>query len=119
MFGLLGPNGAGKTSLVNMLTGDVEPTAGDARVGGHSIVSDLRRVLNDTGFCPQFGGLHELNTLEEELALYCELRGMTDSQTNAVVGQILDILDIRVHANKRTKQLCQKRGALLFRNLSA
>jgi len=88
-----------------MLTGDLEPTAGDAQIGGHSVVTDLRPVLNNTGFCPQFGGLHELNTLEEELTLYCELRGMTESQTQATINQILDILDIREHAKKLTKQL--------------
>eukprot|EP00959_Pyramimonas_sp_CCMP1952_P290229 6070609-Pyramimonas_sp.AAC.1 len=52
-FGLLGHNGAGKTTTLSMLTGDLAPTTGDARVGGLSIRSDLRKVQRIIGYCPQ------------------------------------------------------------------
>ncbi len=35
---VIGPNGAGKTTLFNLVTGVYEPTAGDIRFGGESIV---------------------------------------------------------------------------------
>ena len=34
-FGLLGVNGAGKTTTFQMLTGDLQPTSGDATLSGY------------------------------------------------------------------------------------
>lgn len=34
-FGLLGVNGAGKTTTFQMLTGDIQPSTGDATLNGH------------------------------------------------------------------------------------
>ena len=56
-FGLLGINGAGKTSTFNMLTGALSVCAGDASVGGYSVVRDLRKVQQLLGYCPQFDAL--------------------------------------------------------------
>jgi len=40
-FGLLGINGAGKTTTFRMLTGDVNPTAGEIKINGLSIPKDM------------------------------------------------------------------------------
>jgi len=40
IFGFLGANGAGKSTTIRMLIGVLEPTSGDALVGGHSIMKD-------------------------------------------------------------------------------
>ena len=70
--GLCGPNGAGKTTLLKMLSGEVEPDAGEiARPNGLTV-----------GYLPQDGLTHAGRTLHEEasrafealLALQKELR---------------------------------------------
>lgn len=43
-LGLLGVNGAGKTTTFKMLTGDEEPSAGDARIGGFSLNRQRNKV---------------------------------------------------------------------------
>ncbi|HOL70681.1 MAG TPA: ATP-binding cassette domain-containing protein, partial [Bryobacteraceae bacterium] len=43
-IGLLGPNGAGKSTLINTLLGFYQPSRGTARIFGHDIRMDLRRV---------------------------------------------------------------------------
>lgn len=37
VFGLLGVNGAGKTTTFKMLTGDINPSTGEAYIHGHDI----------------------------------------------------------------------------------
>ncbi len=37
IFGMLGPNGAGKTTTIKMLTCLIQPTSGQAIVGGYDV----------------------------------------------------------------------------------
>ncbi|MBP1987285.1 ABC-type multidrug transport system ATPase subunit [Halolamina salifodinae] len=54
IFGIVGPNGAGKTATLKMLSGLVEPTAGEATVDSLTEESDrgtmelLRKLLLST-----------------------------------------------------------------------
>ncbi|KAL5254305.1 hypothetical protein ACHWQZ_G013923 [Mnemiopsis leidyi] len=75
-FGLLGINGAGKTSTFNMLTGALSVTAGDASVGGYSVVTNLHKVQQLLGYCPQFDALINSLTGREMLTLFASLHGV-------------------------------------------
>jgi len=52
-IGLLGPNGAGKSTLINTLLGFVQPAAGTARILGHDVGIDSRRVRSMIGYMPE------------------------------------------------------------------
>ena len=53
IFALLGPNGAGKTSLINIVCGLVNPSAGSVRVDGHDVVTEPRAARSKIGLVPQ------------------------------------------------------------------
>lgn len=77
VFGYLGPNGAGKTTTIRMLLGFIEPTAGSARVLGHSI--DDRRALVEVkrriGYLSDEPGFDEQATGERILELHAAVKG--------------------------------------------
>ncbi|KAJ8408338.1 hypothetical protein AAFF_G00257520 [Aldrovandia affinis] len=77
-FGLLGVNGAGKTSTFRMLTGDTSVTLGDAFLSGHSVLTEMERVHQLMGYCPQFDAISDLLTGREHLEFYARLRGVQE-----------------------------------------
>ena len=48
---LLVHNGAGKTTAINMLTGMMESSGGDASVYGYKISRDIQAVQRNLGLC--------------------------------------------------------------------
>jgi len=53
-IGVIGANGAGKTTFVNMVTGYLEPTAGEIRFQGRSILGLKPREITRLGICRSF-----------------------------------------------------------------
>lgn len=70
-----GHNGAGKTTAISVLTGMLAPSAGDARIGGASILTSMRAIRANLGVCPQFDILWPEITVEEHLRLYAAIKG--------------------------------------------
>ena len=99
-FGFLGVNGAGKTSTLAMLTGDVMPTAGDAWIGGRSIVSEMQAVQRRVGYCPQFDPLLELMTGRETIRMYASLKGVPKRQLDATVEHYIRVVGLAKYGNK-------------------
>jgi ATP-binding cassette subfamily A (ABC1) protein 3 len=52
VFVLLGHNGAGKTTTIQMLTGLLEKTSGEASVFGLDLFKDRDEVQKIMGICP-------------------------------------------------------------------
>ncbi|MGD1996698.1 MAG: ABC transporter ATP-binding protein [Anaerolineae bacterium] len=55
---LLGPNGAGKTTTVRMLAAILQPTAGQAVVGGHDVNREPADVRRTVGLLTEYPGLY-------------------------------------------------------------
>ena len=63
IVGLLGANGAGKTTTMQMLTGAIKPTDGDAKILGESISTNMGNVKKYVGLCPQHNVLWDQLTV--------------------------------------------------------
>ncbi|XP_065811834.1 phospholipid-transporting ATPase ABCA1 isoform X1 [Labrus bergylta] len=83
-FGLLGVNGAGKTSTFRMLTGDTAITYGEAFLNHYSVLTEMERVHQLMGYCPQFDAISDLLTGREHLELFARLRGVPEESVAKV-----------------------------------
>lgn len=79
------PNGAGKTTFFSLLTGLYEPTSGDAWVRGNSIKTNIDRVQELIGYCPQFDLLWNDLSVEEHLYFYSRLKNVKDDSAKIVI----------------------------------
>jgi ABC-type branched-subunit amino acid transport system ATPase component len=72
IIGVIGPNGAGKTTLFNVVTGVVEPTRGDIKLDGKSIVGRDPHKICQAGIARTF----------QNIRLFPDL----SARTNVAVG---------------------------------
>lgn len=79
IFALLGPNGAGKSTLMSILATLLDPTQGDARVGGFDVRREKDEVRRILGYLPQDFGLYPSLTAYETLDYIGLLYNMSDA----------------------------------------
>jgi len=79
IFGLLGPNGAGKTTTINILSTLLNPTEGQATVGGFDVVKDASEVRKIIGLCPQEPAYFPHLTGRENIELFGQFHSMPPS----------------------------------------
>ena len=88
-FGFLGPNGAGKTTTISILCGLLAPTAGAVHIGGLDIRTDMQRIKERIGVCPQESAAFKFLTGRENITLFGELHGMEKQALKARVDDLL------------------------------
>jgi ABC-2 type transport system ATP-binding protein len=77
VLGLLGPNGAGKTTTMQILTGNLAPSAGTVLVCGLDLVAHPVQAKRHIGYLPEHPPLYRELTVDEFLRLAGRLHGLT------------------------------------------
>ncbi len=103
IFSLLGPNGAGKTTTISMLSSLLQPTGGEAVIGGHSVTKDPMAVRNLIGVVPQEIALYEELTARENLAFWGQMYGMGGARLKKRADEVLAQIGLADKANQRVK----------------
>ncbi len=75
IVGFLGPNGAGKSTTMNILTGYLSSTSGQAKVGGIDVLENPAEAKKRIGFLPEQPPLYLDMTVNEYLGFVYELKG--------------------------------------------
>ena len=88
VFALLGVNGAGKTTVIKMLSCLTKPTAGDAWVGGYSIVKEPEQVKRLIGVSPQETAVAPNLSVKENLELICGIHGFSKAKTEEKIRDL-------------------------------
>ena len=74
IVGFLGPNGAGKSTTMNILTGYLSSTSGEAKVGGIDILENPDEAKKLIGFLPEQPPLYVDMTVNEYLNFVYEIK---------------------------------------------
>jgi ABC-2 type transport system ATP-binding protein len=88
VFGFLGPNGAGKTTTIRILTGQLLPSGGSARVAGFDCASEAQKLKPLIGVVFEQQNLYERMSGRENLAFFASLFGVPSSRVEEVLAQV-------------------------------
>jgi ABC-2 type transport system ATP-binding protein len=105
IFGFLGPNGAGKTTTIRMLTGLLLPTSGDGCVAGLDIRTDIETVKQRIGYMSQLFSLYGDLTVEENIAFFAGLYGVTGERLAARRAWVLGMAGLEGNGRQLTAEL--------------
>jgi ABC-2 type transport system ATP-binding protein len=97
VFGYLGPNGSGKTTTVKMLTGLLEPTAGNIFFCGRDIRADLIGYRKRLGYVPEEPHLYSYLSGKEYLELVGRLRSIPERLLAAKAESLLQLFRLGPH----------------------
>lgn len=104
ILGFLGPNGAGKSTTMNILTGYLSSTSGEAYINGHDILEDPIAAKKEIGYLPEFPPLYLDMTVKEYLYFVYELRGCRLPR-NTHLKEICELVKIDNVYNRRINNL--------------
>ena len=105
--GLLGPNGAGKSTTLRVLYTVLKPDEGSASIDEHDVVENSLGARRCTGALPHGAGLYPHLSARENIAYYATLCGIERQNVEERVDTIINLLDIRDFADRRTKGFSQ------------
>jgi ABC-type Fe3+/spermidine/putrescine transport system ATPase subunit len=117
---LLGPNGSGKTTLLRVIAGFEPASSGAVRLDGRDLggVPPHRRSI---GFLFQEPALFPHRTVEENIAYAPMLQRRSDTETDALVARLADLLSLRPLLPRSPQELSggERQRVALARTLAA
>jgi len=80
VVGLLGPNGAGKTTTMRILTTQIVPSSGNARVAGFDLLKEPLEIRRRVGYLPESPPLYPEMEVAEYLDFVGKARGLAGAE---------------------------------------
>ena len=94
IFGFIGPNGAGKTTTIKMLTGILNPDAGEVAVDGIDMRRDPIAAKRLIGYVPDGGEVYERLTGMEYLCFMADVYGVPDRLRRERIERYLELFEM-------------------------
>ncbi|HWR29290.1 MAG TPA: ABC transporter ATP-binding protein [Negativicutes bacterium] len=102
IFGLVGPDGAGKTTLIRMILGIMDSTAGSIEVMGQSQIESVKEWI---GYIPQKFSLYRDMTVMENIQLIGSLYGASSDAIALRANEILSFTKLLPFADRLADNL--------------
>jgi ABC-2 type transport system ATP-binding protein len=94
LFGFIGPNGSGKTTTMRILATLLQPTWGEAYVGGYSIYTHPKEIRRIVGFMPDFFGVYDDMKVIEYLEFFAAAYRIRGPKRRKVCEDVLALVDL-------------------------
>jgi NitT/TauT family transport system ATP-binding protein len=120
---LLGPSGCGKTTMLRMIGGLIEPTAGEIAIEGASLWRNGQRqaqALSELGMVFQDANLFPWLSIEQNIALPLELKGVPKAERRARAAALTRLVGIEGFEKRWPRELSggMRQRAAIARALS-
>jgi ABC-2 type transport system ATP-binding protein len=103
IFAVLGPNGAGKTTLMRILTTQIRPTSGSAKVFGLSVTERQLEIREGFGYVPQEMSVWTDISGRENLIIYSKIYGVPAAARRKIIDEVLGAMDLLGVADRLVK----------------
>lgn len=87
VLGFLGPNGAGKSSAMQVITGNLAPSAGKIDICGFDLLDSAKQAKANIGYLPEQPPLYRELTVDEYLSFCTQLNRIEKSKQNSAVAR--------------------------------
>lgn len=105
IIGLVGPDGAGKTTLIRLLLGLLLPTGGTISILDLNPSLDMDKIHQEIGYMPQKFGLYEDLTVQENLNLHADLKGLEGADKESAFKSLLEFTGLSQFTSRLAGQL--------------
>ncbi|MDO9109112.1 MAG: ATP-binding cassette domain-containing protein [Desulfatirhabdiaceae bacterium] len=105
ILGLLGPNGAGKTTTLRMLTGYLQPTAGQVRVKDFTIGPDTLEIKKRIGYLPESAPLYHDMIVYDYLNYVADIRELKDEHKLSRIYELAQLCGLNTVMHKTIGEL--------------
>jgi glycerol transport system ATP-binding protein len=92
-YALLGPSGCGKTTMLNIISGLVQPSQGSVRFDDRDVTA-LSPQQRNIAQVFQFPVIYDTMTVAQNLAFPLRNRGVAPERIKARVGQVAEMLEL-------------------------
>jgi glycerol transport system ATP-binding protein len=103
-YALLGPSGCGKTTLLNIVSGLVQPSRGGLTFDGRDVTRQTPQQRNIAQVF-QFPVIYDTMTVAQNLAFPLRNRGMPEDKVKQRVGKVAEMLDLSAQLGQRAAGL--------------
>lgn len=94
VFGFIGPNGAGKTTTMRILATLIDPTDGEVRVDGVSVVDEPEVVRLLLGYMPDYYGVYDGIRVWEYLDFFAASYDYRRHERISVIDDVMALTDL-------------------------
>jgi ABC-2 type transport system ATP-binding protein len=103
IVGFLGPNGAGKSTTMKMITGYLEPSAGDINVNGIDVKKIPLDAKKKIGYLPESNALYYDMYVREYLGFIADVHKINNKQQ--AISNVIEQVGLTPESKKRVGQL--------------